>query len=83
MYKRQGLVFGNMVGGLGGWLAEKHGWSDAYTYIGLPNLALAILLIIFLRDPPREHLTAAPVSAADLFGPATLNVAGWRVGGDL
>lgn len=59
-----GLVFGNMVGGLGGWLAERYGWSDAYTYIGLPNLALAILLIIFLRDPPREHLTAAPVSAA-------------------
>lgn len=54
-----GLVFGNMVGGLGGWLAEKHGWSDAYTCIGLPNLALAILLIFFLRDPPREHLQAA------------------------
>jgi len=54
-----GLVFGNMVGGLGGWLAEKHGWSDAYTYIALPNLALAILLIFFLRDPPREHLQSA------------------------
>ncbi len=58
-----GLVFGNMVGGLGGWLAERYGWSDAYIYIAVPNLALAVLLFIWLRDPPRERLPAAtPVS---------------------
>lgn len=50
-----GLVFGSTVGGLGGWLAEKHGWSDAYIYIGVPNLALAGVLILFLRDAPRER----------------------------
>jgi len=50
-----GLVFGSMIGGLGGWLAEQHGWSNAYLYIGLPNLAIAIVLFFFLRDPPREH----------------------------
>ncbi len=50
-----GLVFGSTIGGLGGWLAEKYGWSDAYLYIGIPNLALAVLLFFFLRDPPREY----------------------------
>ena len=59
-----GLVFGSTVGGLGGWLAEKYGWSGAYTFIGLPNLALAVLLIIFLRDSPREN--RGPVAATQL-----------------
>jgi len=56
-----GLVFGSMIGGLGGWLAEQYGWSNAYLYIGLPNLAIAIVLFFFLRDPPREH--REPVAA--------------------
>ena len=54
-----GMVFGSMIGGLGGWLAEQHSWRYAYTFIGLPNLGLAVLLYFFLRDPPREHLTKA------------------------
>ena len=51
-----GMIFGSMIGGLGGWLAEHHGWSYAYTFIGLPNLVLAVVIGLFLRDPPREHL---------------------------
>lgn len=50
-----GLVFGSMIGGLGGWLAELHGWSNAYLYIGIPNLAMVLVLYFFLRDPPREQ----------------------------
>jgi len=51
-----GMIVGAVIGGVGGWLAEKHGWSYAYMAIGLPNLALGILLYFFLRDAPREHL---------------------------
>jgi predicted MFS family arabinose efflux permease len=58
-----GMVFGNLMSGLGGWLAERHGWSDAYLYIGIPNLALALVLFLWLRDPPREHLAAAAAPA--------------------
>ncbi|MDB6170664.1 MAG: Major Facilitator Superfamily protein, partial [Verrucomicrobia bacterium] len=53
-----GLVFGSTIGGLGGWLAENHGWNFAYTVIGLPNLAFSLILVIFLREGPRE----APVT---------------------
>ena len=59
-----GMVLGSSIGGLGGWLAEHHGWSYAYTFIGLPNLALGFLLIFFLRDPPRELSAAATAAAA-------------------
>lgn len=49
-----GLVFGSTIGGLGGWLAEHHSWSYAYTVIGLPNIALSLVLVFFLREGVRE-----------------------------
>ncbi len=58
-----GLIFGSTIGGLGGLLAENNGWSYAYTVIGLPNLAFGLLLFLFLRDAPREHVEQAAVIA--------------------
>lgn len=49
-----GLVFGSTIGGLGGWLAENHSWSYAYTVIGVPNIAFSLVMVFFLRDAPRE-----------------------------
>lgn len=49
-----GLIGGSALGGLGGWLAAEYGWSHAYLVVGLPNLALGVLLCFTLRDPPRE-----------------------------
>lgn len=54
-----GLIFGSTIGGLGGLLAEDHGWSYAYSVIGLPNLAFGFVLYLFLRDAPREHADQA------------------------
>ena len=51
-----GMILGSTIGGVAGWLAETHSWSYAYTIIGLPNLALGILLCFYLRESPREHL---------------------------
>ena len=59
-----GLVFGSIIGGLGGWLAENHSWSYAYTVIGLPNVAFSFLLVFLLRDAPREISPEVPGSAA-------------------
>jgi predicted MFS family arabinose efflux permease len=62
-----GLIGGSALGGLGGWLAAESGWSQAYLVVGLPNLALGLILCFTLRDPPREGLTAttAPVRLSD------------------
>ena len=49
-----GMVAGSALGGVGGWLAAEYGWSHAYIIIGVPNLALGVLLCFTLRDPPRE-----------------------------
>ena len=61
-----GMVVGAVVGGVGGWLAERHGWSYAYASIGLPNLLFGVLLLLFLKDAPRERLAeAGPASAPE------------------
>ncbi len=55
-----GYIFGASIGGFAGWLAEKHGWSYAYTVIGLPNLGFGVLLYFLLRETPRESLESVP-----------------------
>jgi predicted MFS family arabinose efflux permease len=63
-----GMIAGAVIGGVGGWLAETHGWRYAYLAIGLPNLALGFLLYFSLRDAPRNILAvgSAAVSAIRL-----------------
>jgi len=77
-----GLVLGSAIGGLGGWLAEYHGWRYAYTFIGVPTLALVFILLCFLRDSPREQSAAAAGADGTLpnlpkirFGAALLSLA--------
>lgn len=59
-----GYLFGASIGGFAGWLAEKHGWSYAYTVMGLPNLGFGVLLYFLLREPPRESRELIPASSA-------------------
>lgn len=47
-----GITVGSGLGGLGGWLAERHGWNFAFILFGLLGVVYAILLIFVLRDAP-------------------------------
>ena len=38
----------------GGWIAEHHGWRIAILAAGVPGLALALLLWLTVKDPPRR-----------------------------
>jgi MFS family permease len=44
---------------LGGWLAQSCGWRGAFCAVGVPGLALAALLAVRLREPPRGHADKA------------------------
>ncbi len=47
-----GIMFGYLAGG---WIDEFFGWRVAFFVVGLPGLALALLLRLSVREPPRGH----------------------------
>lgn len=48
-----GLSVGSGLGGVGGWLAERQGWSFAFGFFGMFGVAYAALLWCVIRDVPR------------------------------
>lgn len=52
LYIPCGFVVGYLAGG---WLAEHVGWRTACLVLGLPGVALALLVRLTLREPPRGH----------------------------
>ncbi len=49
-----GVLVGSGLGGLGGWIAERHGWGHAFMLFGQIGIGLAVVLIFFLRDRPAD-----------------------------
>jgi MFS family permease len=50
LYIPLGFVVGYL---LGGWLNDRVGWRAACLWLGLPGIALALLVRLTLREPPR------------------------------
>lgn len=49
-----GSSLGAIVGlGLGGWIAQHHGWRYAFLLIGAPGIILGLLLLLTVRTPKR------------------------------
>lgn len=64
-----GVMLGQSFGFIGGWIADKHHWSDAFTVFGVIGVAYAVLAFFFLKDPSVNtsknlSLTDVPVSDA-------------------
>jgi MFS family permease len=51
-----GLAFGFLVGG---WVAQFFGWRTALIVVGLPGLAVALVVRLTVHEPPRGHADAA------------------------
>lgn len=54
-----GVMVGAAGGGLGGWLAERYHWGFAFTLFGLVGIAFAFVLVLLLREAPRDRDPAA------------------------
>ena len=63
-----GVFVGSGLGGLGGWLAEHHGWGYAFNLFGVIGIFYCVILAALLRDPPRpkESETANPLQTVRL-----------------
>lgn len=53
-----GAMIGGALGGLGGWMAEGHGWAYAFKVFGILGAGFSVLLLFLLRDAPVENTTA-------------------------
>ena len=53
-----GFTIGSGMGGIGGWLAERHDWSYAFFLFGFVGVAHSIVMLLCLRDLPREEAQA-------------------------
>ncbi len=62
-----GAPIGSAVAALvGGAIAKEHGWRAAFVAVGLPGLALALLLLLTIREPVRH--AAGDAASAPGFG---------------
>ncbi len=74
-----GIPLGGMVGlSVGGWAVETFDWRMAFFIVGLPGVAMAIVVRIILIEPPRGHSEALQRDTAQ---PGLLEVARylWRM----
>jgi predicted MFS family arabinose efflux permease len=53
-----GASVGSMIGALGGTVSEHWGWRSAFFVLGLPGVALAVLLRLTVREPRRGRMDA-------------------------
>jgi MFS family permease len=63
--------FGQIAGIAGGPAIEKvYGWQAAFFALGLPGLALGLLMLVLVREPPRSahSATASPIPFAEMLG---------------
>ncbi len=56
-----GVMVGAGLGGVGGWIAERHGWAQSFAWFGQLGVALAIGTAFYLRD--RRSGTEAVIAA--------------------
>lgn len=54
-----GVSIGSGLGGMGGWLAERYGWSFAFSLFGIIGVVYSFILVFVLRDAPRQGSEAA------------------------
>ena len=59
-----GVVAGSALGGIGGWLAEGHGWAYAFDVFGLFGIGYSFVILWLLRGQPAavQPADAPPVA---------------------
>ena len=52
-----GIPLGVMFGAVaGGWIADNFSWRMAFLLVGLPGLFVALLVKVFIKEPPRDSV---------------------------
>ena len=49
-----GVMLGQSLGFVGGWIAENHSWNHAFYIFGIVGIIYSIFLLFILKDAPKE-----------------------------
>lgn len=58
-----GIYLGMALGGMGGWMAEHHGWNSGFKVFGSFGMIYAVLVAVLLRDVPPAPRAAGQAGA--------------------
>jgi len=61
-----GIMVGQSLGFVGGWIAEEHRWNDAFTVFGIAGVGYAIVLFFLLRDVKKDQSTSKDVASKEI-----------------
>lgn len=50
-----GVMVGQSLGFIGGYLAENHSWSYAFSLLGIIGIAYSLFVLLFLKDAPMDE----------------------------
>lgn len=50
-----GIMVGQSMGFVGGWIAEKHDWTMAFVIFGVIGIVYSIILALTLKDPSKKE----------------------------
>jgi MFS family permease len=50
-----GIMVGQSLGFVGGWIAEQHDWSMAFSVFGVFGVAYSLVLLFLLKDAPKSE----------------------------
>lgn len=64
-----GVISGQALGFVGGWMAEEHTWNYAFNFFGIAGILYAVLLTFILKEAPdRNRNESTAVSAEEKVG---------------
>jgi predicted MFS family arabinose efflux permease len=75
-----GIPIGSMIAAVGGgWIATEVGWREAFIWLGVPGVALAVLVKLTVKEPPRTVSTADTPSFSSALGALAKKPTFWHI----
>lgn len=75
-----GIPIGSMIAAVGGgWIASHVGWREAFIWLGVPGVLLAIIVKLTVREPPRSAPKTETPSFFAAFGVLAKKPTFWHV----
>jgi len=75
-----GIPIGSMIAAVGGgWIATEVGWREAFIWLGVPGVLLAIIVKLTVKEPPRSAPKGDTPSFFAALGALTKKATFWHI----